>query len=369
MCILIHHPAGTHFSREQLLDFFSKNSDGFGAIVKRGDTVEVLKSVGTFEEIDALYVDQVAGYESVIHFRMKTHGKIDIANCHPYEVVPGVWMAHNGVLSTGNHKDPNMSDTWHYIQDFLKPMLEHDATLINNVGFQRMVASHIGSSNKFGFMNQDGDVVLINETSGIRHQDVWYSNTYAWTPWKFGYGTKPAPVATKKYNKYGYDDSYADWWGGQSVAKQGSVFDERYASSATWKSWNKMDKEIQAGTTNIAPSKPKTKGKKRKSTKAQAPKLSTEQFKKLIRHSYNAVQLGGFQGAMDWIDKHPMSAMRFIYEVYGNERSPTFNANSISNMVNHDLGEAADLVCEIWEEMEPDLCELAGIQLEGAQHV
>lgn len=379
MCILIHHPVGTNFNQDQLLDFFSKNSDGFGAIVKRGDTVEVLKSIGTFDEINTLYIEQVSGHEAIIHFRMKTHGAIDIANCHPYEVVPGVWMAHNGILSTGNHKDPKMSDTWHYIQDFLKPMLEHDVTLIHNTGFQRMIASHIGASNKFGFMNQDGKVVLINEASGVWHQEIWYSNTYAWTPWKFGLGQRPAPIAPAGSARYGYDNEYGGWYERNNKtnntvhAKQESIFnerfsrsfDERFASSPSWKLSNKLDREIQASKTSIAKPKAQAVPKKRKAKKETSIKISSEQFKRLIRTSYNAVQLGGFQGAMDWIEKHPLSAMRFIYEVYGNEKSEQFNRNSISNLVNHDLGEAADLVCEIWEEMETDLCEFADIQLEG----
>jgi hypothetical protein len=379
MCILIHHPVGTQFSREQLLDFFTKNSDGFGAIVKRGDTVEVMKSIGTFEEINELYNDQVAGHESVIHFRMKTHGAIDIANCHPYEVVPSVWMAHNGILSTGNQKDPKMSDTWHYIQDFLKPLLEYDPRLIHNTGFQKMVGSHIGASNKFAFMNGEGEVVLINETSGVWHEEIWYSNTYAWTPWKFGYGQRPAPAANSGYSSYEYESPYGGSWRknldgeweratkkeAPLATKQGSVFDERYASSPSWKSWNKMDREIQTGQTDIAKPKSRVPTKKRRAKKEEPVKLSTQQLKRLIRASYNAVQLGGMQGAMQWIETHPMAAMRFIYEVYGDERSANCNRNAISNLVNHDIGEAADIMCDIWEQMEPELCELAGIKLEG----
>jgi hypothetical protein len=371
MCILIHHPVGTQFNQEQLLDFFSKNSDGFGAIVKRGDTVEVIKSIGTLQEIEDLYIQQVAGFEAIIHFRMKTHGKIDIANCHPYEVVPGVWMAHNGILSTGNYKDPSMSDTWHYIQDFLKPMLEHDVTLIHNEGFQKMVASHIGSSNKFGFMNQDGDVVLINEASGIWHEEVWYSNTYAWTPWKFGYGKRPEPVAAVGSGRYNYGSQY-DYSGtaprttatATAAAIRADMSKGRYASSPSWKSWDKMDREIQAAQLELDATKPKVVKKKRGKGKREPRELTTEQLKRLFRASYGAVQLG-FQGALEWIERNPGAAMTFIYEVYGSEDSARFNRNSVSNMVNHDIGEAADVMCDIWEEMEPELCEIAGIQLEG----
>ena len=379
MCILIHHPAGTQFSQDQLLDFFTKNSDGFGAIVKHGDTVEVIKSIGTIQEIEDLYIQQVAGYEAVIHFRMKTHGKIDIANCHPYEVVPGIWMAHNGVLSTGNHKDPNMSDTWHYIQDFLKPMLEHDVTLIHNEGFQKMIASHIGSSNKFGFMNQDGDVIIINEASGIWHDDVWYSNTYAWTPWKFGCGEPPAPYAGSQSSRYRYGTE--NDWRYRGLAKtedpvtttKDAAYDGRYSSSSSWRAWNEIDKKIQADQLDLVETKPKRAHKTKVTTKKRKgkhlvpyAKLTTAQWTRLIRSSYNAVQLG-FQGALEWIEHHPMAAMNFIWEIYGSERSARFNRKSISDMVNHDIGEAADVLCDIWEEMEPELCELAGIQLETGE--
>jgi hypothetical protein len=360
MCILIHHPANTTFSYEQLLDFYSKNPDGFGAIVKRGDSVEVIKSIGNMQEIEDLYNDQVAGNEAIIHFRMKTHGAIDIANCHPYEVVPGIWMAHNGILSTGNKEDPKMSDTWHYIQNFLKPMLQENPNLIFNPGFQDLIANHIGYSNKFAFMNQDGDSVIINKSSGVVHDDVWYSNTYAWTPYKFGYGKPPAPV--KPYTPSAYTpNSYQPKYPAQT---QSEFWDSRYASSSTWREWDRMDREMQAKPAPAQVSK-KTKQRKKRSKSYEAPKLSTEQFKRLIRNSYNAVQLGGFQGALDWIDNSPMSAMRFIYEIYGNERNSIFNAAGISKMVNEDVGEAADLICEIWEEMEPELCALADIKLEG----
>lgn len=346
MCILIHHPINTQFAVEQLQDFYNKNPDGFGAIVKRGDTVEVIKSIGKVDEIIDLYMQQVAKHEAIIHFRMKTHGDIDIANCHPYEVVPGIYLAHNGILSTGNAADPKMSDTWHYIQDFLKPMLEHDPSLLFNVGFQRMIAEHIGNSNKFGFMDQSGRTVIINRTSGIDHQGVWYSNTYAWTPWKFGYGQAPAFQTTARTGNY--HSQYGLW-------------DERYASSSTWRAWNEMDKQM------ATPKKRRGRPSKRAAFIDQM-RIDTNTLKRILRASYNAININGYISTLEWVEKFPMSAARLIYEVYGNENSRTFNARSVSDMVNRDPGEAADLICEIWSEMEPDLCELADIKTQGERY-
>lgn len=349
MCILIHHPKDACFTSAQLADFYTKNSDGFGAIVKKGNTVEVVKSIGSLAEIEDLYYDQVAMHEAVIHFRMKTHGEIDIANCHPYEVVPGIWMAHNGVLRTGNAADPKMSDTWHYIQDYLKPMLEAHPELMNNAGFIKLVGDHIGSNNKFALMNQAGDVAIVNRTSGYEFWDlnddkltVWYSNTYAFDPYEHGFLERP------KYEAKGH----------------------YYGSSPTWSLWNKFDEEERQGTLGTTESKTTTTTKKKKhgkhtavkkiNTKKKLPKyLNGEALKRVIRASYNAIAIDGYYGALRWVEDSPMMAMNFLYQMYGNDDTTT--AKDISDLVNFEPEMAADDVLSAWDAAEPDLLELAEI--------
>lgn len=355
MCILIHHPINTNFSADQIQDFYNKNSDGFGAIVKHGDTVELVKSIGNVEEITELYNKQVAGKEAIIHLRMKTHGDINIDNCHPYEVIPGLYMAHNGVLSTGNQKDPRMSDTWHYINDFLKPILKENPQIIFNPGFQAMISSHIGASNKFGFMDHTGRTVIINKTSGVVHKGVWYSNTYAWTPWKFGLGQEP--VQNTLAYPTGRSDIRRTW-------------DPRYASSPTWKSWNDYDKKAIPAKVNSSTKQTKpvangtAKSTAKRKTKQKAPAMtyvSSAHLKRIIRQSYNAINIDGHPSVVQWVERYPMAAMHLIYEVFGNERTKDWNSRAISNMVNHDPVEAADVICDVWESMENDLCAFAGI--------
>jgi len=350
MCILIHHPINTKFTVDQLQDFYDKNSDGFGAIVKHGDTVEVIKSIGQISEIIELYNEQVSGKEAIIHLRMKTHGDIDLNNCHPYEVIPGLYMAHNGILSTGNSKDTRMSDTWHYINDFLRPILKSNPDMIFNPGFQAMISSHIGPSNKFGFMNSSGKAVIINKTSGVTHKGVWYSNTYAWTPWKFGLGQQPV-ATTHSYtpaNRY-------------SKANQGSIWDSRYASSSTWKAWDQYDRAPDAkAKTKYHPLSKKAKAAQTK----KITNIDTEQLKRIIRQTYNAINLDGQKSVKEWVNKYPMAAMRLIYELYGSESSAYRNSTYISDLVNDHPWDAADWICEAWENMEVELCQLADIKIE-----
>lgn len=354
MCILIHHPANACFTSNQLEDFYSKNSDGFGAIVKKSTgTVEIIKSVGNLAEIEDLYYDQVACHEAIIHFRMKTHGEIDIANCHPYEVVPGIWLAHNGILSTGNAADPKMSDTWHYIQNYLKPMLSAHPELMTNEGFIKLVGAHIGTNNKFGLMNDKGEVSIINRASGYDFWDmadksltVWYSNTYAFSPYQHGFLEAP-----KSYTTHG----------------------NYYGSSPTWQMWNQMDKEERQGTLSLGTkatggksTKKRSKvirGKKKLQNKgAKLPKfLNGESLKRVIRASYNAVAVDGYYGALKWVEDNPMMAMNFLYQTYGNESFEGSTAQEISDMVNWAPEQAADDIMCAWEEIESELLEIGGI--------
>ena len=360
MCILIHHPKDSCFRSEQLMDFYSKNSDGFGAIVKKGDTVEVIKSVGKYEEIEDLYYEQVACHEAVIHFRMKTHGEIDLANCHPYEVMPGLWMAHNGILHTGNSADPKMSDTWHYIQDYLRPMLEMKPELLQLEAFQKMIGNHIGGSNKFGFMDQDGNTVIINRTSGVEHEGIWYSNTYAWTPWKFGLGKPPGATI---------------YTGGPSTNRStGKSYNHSaFASSPTWRAWDKIEreeaqKELPFTPIKAKPKKQKSNGKSYAKKKATR-KLSTSALARIIRSSYNAVALEDYDGIVRWVNERPMAAMHLIYELCGSESNPMYTKQAVSDKVNADPDWAAETIVDLWYDMEDILLDIAGIPKEmGGLH-
>jgi len=349
MCILIHHPAGTHLTDAHFADFYDKNPDGFGAIVNIGHKVDVIKRVGTLNEIQRLYDKHVAGREAIIHMRWRTHGDIDLHNCHPYEVVPGLWMAHNGVLSHSNVADPSKSDTWHYINDVLRPLLTKDPDLIHEPAFQKLVAHDIGYSNKFGFMDHEGRTVILNKASGIEHDGVWYSNTYAWTPSKFGYK---------------YQSNY-------------------YGTSPTWKAWNKYDEDERAASAGLiteadpvgksvarkAKRKTKKAGVKPKQGKlnlnASLGRISSDGLSRIIRSLYNELSVDGFQGVLRWVQNHPMKAMHFLYEMF-----PEEGAQGISDLVNMDPASATDLILDGWEMAEYDLLELAGIphDEEGVEH-
>lgn len=188
MCILIHNTPKSNITEAMFRDFIIRNGDGFGAAYSDGKKVHTIKLLDpTAKELAHVYNQYLKGRDAIIHLRMRTHGDIDFENCHPYTVTDKLVMAHNGVLSTGNSWDTSKSDTWHLIDRYLRPMIEKSPDLLFEPAFQKMLGGFIGSGNRLGFVDAKRGVVVVNRHSGITHKDTWFSNTYAWSPEKFGY--------------------------------------------------------------------------------------------------------------------------------------------------------------------------------------
>ncbi len=179
----------------------------------------------TAQEFIDFYRENISGRDCAFHLRMRTHGDIDLLNCHPYEILNkaqhglDLWLMHNGVLSTGNKADTTKSDTWHYIQNYLKPMLSGNPDFAFHPSFKALIEDHIGVSNKFVIMDNEGRQTVINEGSGVYWGGLWLSNTYAWSASK---SAKNHPVNMKKAKKqvleapqkYSYKSSGFNYFGG-----------------------------------------------------------------------------------------------------------------------------------------------------------
>lgn len=186
MCLLITQPAGVAFSDEFLQGVYARNADGLGVMYVENGALQVKKCLPkTYEDMKAFYDEHIRDRACAAHWRMKTHGHIDLSNCHPYEVLNEaehgytLWMMHNGVLHTGNHRDVTMSDTWHYINDYLRPILKNNPELFMNEAFLALVGDQIGS-NRFAFMDGHGNLSVVNKNQGVSYNGAWLSNTYAW---------------------------------------------------------------------------------------------------------------------------------------------------------------------------------------------
>ena len=154
MCLLVKQPSTTSFTDEFLSDVFTKNSDGLGVMYAEDGKLHVYKCLpATAQDFIDFYRKHVDGKDCVWHARMQTHGDIDLDNCHPYKVTENIWLAHNGVLATGNHADKSRSDTWHFIKNVLTPALTAQPELMMDEDWLDFIGDMIGRSNKFGLVN------------------------------------------------------------------------------------------------------------------------------------------------------------------------------------------------------------------------
>ena len=189
MCLLItqtnNSPA---LSDDWLNDFYSYNSDGVGVMYSLDNRLVVEKILPkNADDFVHFYRNHIQGKNCAFHLRMRTHGDTDLTNCHPYEVLNqqehgvDMWLMHNGILSTGNAGDTSKSDTWHYIRDYLRPMLAGNPAFAFSPEFKALIGSHIGSGNKFVLMDNLGNQSIVNQRSGVFWAGLWLSNEYAWT--------------------------------------------------------------------------------------------------------------------------------------------------------------------------------------------
>jgi predicted glutamine amidotransferase len=296
MCLLIHKPADAEMTEALILDVYSKNKDGFGVMyIDELGEFQIVKTLAGPDEIIPMYKKHCEGRECVIHFRMQTHGDVDLDNCHPYQVTDRVWMAHNGILSCGNTINPEKSDTWHFIEYCLKQHIDKDPDMILEPRFQDFIGDMIGSSNKFAFMRDDGEVVIINKDAGVEHMGMWLSNTYAWTPHKFGYYS-----AANKYSSY-----YSK-----------SLYEDDFI-------WSKTNSSIVNA--------PLVENKDEK-------KLN---YRKVAKAAYNSWRRGASH-LRDWVYQAPHKATFFLAQCYETSEA------ELEEMVIADPEEAADWIADIF---------------------
>ena len=190
-------------------DIFTSNPDGIGFMYGTAKGLKVTKTLPKNLGDATAFIQRLPNddREIAIHFRWTTHGKTDMLNCHPYDVIPGfIAMMHNGVLHTGNAADKNKSDTWHFINDYLHTAVSASPELVYDAGFVSMMEEFIGN-NRFVFMNGEGRMQHVNFEQGIEHDDLWFSNTYAWSPSRL----IPSYKSTTTYKTYDYTSKYGSY--------------------------------------------------------------------------------------------------------------------------------------------------------------
>jgi predicted glutamine amidotransferase len=198
MCIAILKPDGEKIKKDRLSTCFTNNDDGAGYMFAKDGTLHFFKGFFKFNEFWKSYVKNVVkngNPMAAIHFRIKTHGKTNVDNCHPFKINENLGFIHNGIINMVK-TDPKRSDTSMFNDLVLKKLPEN---FIRNSAITSLIEESIGTS-KLVFLDSKGQYLISNESLGKWDNNVWYSNTtYKWC---FTYYNQPV---------YGYSlgsDSY-----------------------------------------------------------------------------------------------------------------------------------------------------------------
>jgi len=199
MCIAIYKPEGKVLSLATLKECYTSNPDGAGFMYAENKKLHIEKGFFSFQT----FYDAFKKHESkqaVIHFRIKTHGKIDTANCHPFAVNNSVGFVHNGVIS--GYGDADFSDTVRFNEAILRPLVSKWGNLaLFQDPIIELIEGRIGYS-KLVFLDRHGNHKIMNEHKGQWDDGVWYSND--------SYKPYVAPVSTWENKSSWYDTKY-DW--------------------------------------------------------------------------------------------------------------------------------------------------------------
>jgi hypothetical protein len=176
MCIIIHKPAGIKLERYTYENCWSHHSDGAGFLVAKNGTLIMKKGFFTLKEL----LDALAPYAEdncVIHFRAGTMGGRNVENCHPFLVNETLGFVHNGTINKIDRKENRYSDTWHFNELLMKPLVQTYGSIWAHKTVKYLIEEYIGMTNKLAFMNNEGIVKIYNEEKGTRELGCWFSNT------------------------------------------------------------------------------------------------------------------------------------------------------------------------------------------------
>jgi hypothetical protein len=162
---------------------------------------------------------------------MRTDGAISLDNAHPYHVLGGVHMMHNGILSkfrpAANSKK---SDTATFVDEVVRPLLvEKGEAFVNTPEFAREMEKHTSMSNKLAFITPEKFIIIEPQFWAKTLSGLQVSNTYAYSvdnPTHYGrdytvhrnvsfkagdgkYGSTPPQPARRVYNDVGeYENDF-----------------------------------------------------------------------------------------------------------------------------------------------------------------
>lgn len=194
MCIIAIKKKGVKFPQvETIKTMCDNNPDGFAIVYHiKGQDVQCMRSLKS-DDVYTLYRKLLKhSYKKVsffMHARIKTHGTININNCHGWHSDEcNMYFAHNGILSIKNRDD--MTDSETFLRDIFTP-----AYIMGGWPAAKLTIDACIGTSKFVFMNEEGEIAHFGYY--IESDGMLYSNsTYKEDRYSSYYNYNPQKTAT-----------------------------------------------------------------------------------------------------------------------------------------------------------------------------
>jgi hypothetical protein len=141
--------------------------------MSRNGVVVVEKEMKDWKRLYKVYEDWRNRFPSahiLLHFRISTHGGINIENCHPFKVNKSLAFIHNGIIDTDIIK--GKSDTNSFNELVLK---ELPKDFYKQQSIMDLMEYRIGYS-KLVFLDGMNNYAIVGEHKGKWDNGNWYSN-------------------------------------------------------------------------------------------------------------------------------------------------------------------------------------------------
>jgi hypothetical protein len=228
MCIAILNRKAT-LTKKTFRNCWDANPDGAGLCYFDGERVQIFKELKSYKLFFNEYSNVRKKFPDIdiaIHFRIATHGRVNLTNCHPFRINKRAGFIHNGMINN-LERSADFSDTYLFNETILKKL---PANFTNNGALLELIGGYIGAS-KLVIIN--GPVsVIVNEDFGHWDGGNWYSNK--------SYQDRPVYKAAPKVTTHKSADAYT-WkpaknyslWGGSEYFEDDfvQVNDTRAAAS------------------------------------------------------------------------------------------------------------------------------------------
>lgn len=193
MCLIIKKPPGRQIAADFLENAWRHNHHGWGCFHLDAASGALVWERGLdLDDLIAHNARLPLDTEVYLHLRRATHGDVNHHMAHPFEVLPGLLLMHNGSIDCLAPQDTEVSDTAELarlLRDMLSGLSAIQVSgLIRSQGFRALTAPLV-----------DGSMVLLLDAGGpVRLGRGWYtvridewseamdgievSNSHTWKP-------------------------------------------------------------------------------------------------------------------------------------------------------------------------------------------